>query len=131
VSIAFASRGKALASALLAALFVASLVGPAAAYKEQPAGGKYKDCHGYVLDAQEKSLKVHCIDGTPADLTFDLPITQDVLHADGTITQVKDLKKDTPVHVKFTQSWNTRKAYFIYFADPNATGDYGFKPASS
>jgi hypothetical protein len=128
VSLKTMQLAKALASATLAAsLCVALVPQPAAAYKEKPAGGKYKDCHGYVLEAQEKSLTVHCIDGTPVDLTFELPITQDVLHADGTITQVKELKKDTPVHVQFTQSFGTHKAYKIYLADPEAKGDYGFK----
>jgi hypothetical protein len=114
-------------SALLAAALLVGATVPAAAYQETPPGGKYKECHGYVLEAAEKTLKVHCLDGTPVDLTFELPITQDVQHADGTITQVKELKKGNAVHVLFGQSLGTRKAYKIYFADPNATGTYGLK----
>ena len=107
--------------------FAAALPPSALAYKEKPPNGKYRDCHGYVLEAAEKTLRVHCLDGTPADLSFDLPITQDVLHADGTVTQAKDLKKDDPVHVQYGQSLGKLKAYKIYYADPNATGTYGFK----
>jgi hypothetical protein len=118
---------RAAASAVACVAFAAAATTLATAYQETPPGGKYKECHGYVIEAAEKTLKVHCLDGTPVDLSFDLPITQDVLHADGSITQVKELKKGDAVHVLFGQSLGTRKAYKIYFADPNATGTYGLK----
>ena len=32
-------------------------------YKQLPAGGKTKDCHGYVVSVSSSNLTVHCIDG--------------------------------------------------------------------
>jgi hypothetical protein len=125
---------------LLAAVALAALLGPAGArspvsaatptpYKQLPAGGKTKDCHGYVLAVSAASLKVHCIDGTPSDLTFSaFPDTVD--EKDGTTMKTQDLKEKTAVHVVYTQSWGSHKAYQIMLADPNATGPFGFKDAA-
>jgi hypothetical protein len=101
--------------------------GAASAYTQKPPGGAYKDCHGYVLHVSGTNLKVHCLDGTPADLSFVTITGVEVEHADGTKTAVDDLKPDTPVHVQFSQSLGVRHAYKIYLADPKATGLYGFK----
>jgi hypothetical protein len=91
-----------------------------------PAGGKYKDCHGYVRHVSAANIRVHCIDGIPSDLSFisypkfvDLP--------GGKTLQAKDLKPNTPVHVIYTQSLGVRHAYKVYVADPHGHGLYGFK----
>ena len=91
-----------------------------------PAGGKYKDCHGYIRHVSASNIRVHCIDGTPADLSF-LYIPKYANLSDGKSVQTKDLKPATPVHVIFTQSLGLRKAYKIFVADPNGKGIYGFK----
>ena len=91
-----------------------------------PAGGKYKDCHGYMLHISDVNIRVHCIDGTPADLSF-LQFPKYGNNKDGKSVQVKDLLPNTPVHVIFTQSLGVRHAYKIYVADPNGHGLYGFK----
>ncbi|GAC1543711.1 MAG: hypothetical protein NVS2B17_23890 [Candidatus Velthaea sp.] len=91
-----------------------------------PAGGKYKDCHGYIRHVSSSNIRVHCIDGTPADLSF-LYIPKYANVSDGKSVQTKDLKPETPVHVIFTQSLGLRKAYKIFVADPSGKGIYGFK----
>jgi len=91
-----------------------------------PAGGKYKDCHGYILHVSDANIRVHCIDGTPADLSF-LQFPKYGNNKDGKSVQVKNLTPNTPVHVIFTQSLGVRHAYKIYVADPNGHGLYGFK----
>ena len=99
-----------------------------APYSQVPPGGKYKDCHGYVLAVSSSGLKVHCVDGTPFDITFgSFPDTVDL--KDGTTMKTQDLKEQTPVHVQFAASLGTPKAYKIMLADPNATGPFGFKDA--
>jgi|HubBroStandDraft_1064217.scaffolds.fasta_scaffold119420_2 hypothetical protein len=110
----------------VAALACALFASPASAYEQKPPGGSYKDCHGYVLHVSAGNIRVHCTDGTPADLSF-VTLTSDVQRKDGTTTPVADLKDGTPVHVQFSQSLGVRHAYKIYLADPQATGLYGFK----
>jgi hypothetical protein len=91
-----------------------------------PPGGKYKDCHGYMLHVSLNNVRVHCIDGVPADLSFlswpkftDLP--------GGKTVQTNSLKPGTPVHVIFSQSLGLRHAYKIYVANPKGHGLFGFK----
>jgi hypothetical protein len=91
-----------------------------------PPGGKYHDCHGYVRHVSLENVRVHCVDGVPADMSFlswpkfvDLP--------NGKTEQSKDLKPGTPVHVVYTFSLGLRHAYKVYVANPNGHGLYGFK----
>jgi hypothetical protein len=59
----------------LAALAIATLVAtPALAQTPPPsdngmlpAGGKFKECHGYIRHISDLNIKVHCIDGNPSD----------------------------------------------------------------
>jgi hypothetical protein len=90
-------------------------------------GGKIRDCHGYVRHVSTENIRVHCIDGRPADLSFLYAPNFATLFKDGKSVQTKDLKPGTPVHVEFTQSLGVRKAYKIYVADPKGRGLYGFK----
>jgi hypothetical protein len=90
-------------------------------------GGKIRDCHGYVRHVSTENIRVHCIDGVPADLSFLYAPNFATLFKDGKSVQTKDLKPGTPVHVEFTQSLGIRKAYKIYVADPKGRGLYGFK----
>ena len=91
-----------------------------------PPGGKNRDCHGYIRHVSLENVRVHCIDGVPADVSFlswpkfvDLP--------NGKTIQSKDLKPGTAVHVIYTQSLGIRHAYKVYVANPNGHGLYGFK----
>jgi hypothetical protein len=118
--------------ALAAVAFVASstLVASAAVTERQGAsvpGGKIRDCHGYVRHVSDENIRVHCIDGRPADLSFLTAPNFATLLSNGKSVQTKDLKPNTPVHVLFTQSLGVRKAYKIYVANPNGHGLYGFK----
>ncbi|HEV3086748.1 MAG TPA: hypothetical protein VGX96_05930 [Candidatus Elarobacter sp.] len=90
-------------------------------------GGKIRDCHGYVRHVSDTNIRVHCIDGRPADLSFLYAPNFATLLKNGKSVQTKDLKPGTPVHVEFTQSLGIRKAYKIYVADANGRGKYGFK----
>ncbi len=91
-----------------------------------PPGGKYRDCHGYVRHVSLENVRVHCIDGTPADISF-LSWPKFVSLPTGKTMESKDLKPGTPVHVVFTQSLGIRHAYKVYVANPNGHGLYGFK----
>jgi hypothetical protein len=90
-------------------------------------GGKIRDCHGYVRHVSTENIRVHCIDGRPADLSFLYAPNYATLFSNGKSVQTKDLKPGTPVHVEFTQSLGIRKAYKIYVANPQGHGLYGFK----
>jgi hypothetical protein len=90
-------------------------------------GGKIRDCHGYVRHVSDTNIRVHCIDGVPADLSFLYAPNFATLLKNGKSVQTKDLKPNTPVHVEFTQSLGVRKAYKIYVADPRGRGMFGFK----
>jgi hypothetical protein len=120
-------RYATLAMLLVAAqLFSATGVNAASTYGTVPPGGKYKDCHGYMLHVSTANIRVHCIDGVPKDLSFvSFPKFTDL--ANGKTVQTNDLKTNTPVHVIFTESLGIRHAYKIYVADPNGHGLYGFK----
>ena len=98
----------------------------AAGTENLPPGGKYHDCHGYMRHVSLENVRVHCIDGTPADMSF-LSWPRFVNLANGKTMQSKDLKPGTPVHVVFTMSLGVRHAYKVYVADPKGHGLYGFK----
>ncbi|MDB5026852.1 MAG: hypothetical protein JWO66_541 [Candidatus Eremiobacteraeota bacterium] len=118
------------ALAAIAVIVSSTLVANAAVTERQGAsvpGGKIRDCHGYVRHVSTTNIRVHCIDGTPADLSFLYAPNFATLFKDGKSVQTKDLKPGTPVHVEFTQSLGIRKAYKIYVADPKGHGLYGFK----
>ena len=118
------------ALAAVAAVASSTLVASAAVTERQGAsvpGGKIRDCHGYVRHVSDTNIRVHCIDGTPADLSFLYSPNFATLFSNGKSVQTKDLKPGTPVHVEFTQSLGIRKAYKIFVADPKGHGLYGFK----
>jgi len=118
-----------LLSSFIAGLVLAATVVSAASAGQTgslPPGGKYKDCHGYMLHVSMNNIRVHCIDGVPADLSFlswpkftDLP--------NGKTVQTNSLKPGTPVHVIFSQSLGLRHAYKVYVANPKGHGLFGFK----
>ncbi len=91
-----------------------------------PAGGHFKECHGYLRHISDLNMKVHCIDGDPSDQSF-LYFPHYAHLKDGKSIQTKELRPDTPVHVIYTQSLGIKKAYEIYVADPNGNGLYGFR----
>jgi hypothetical protein len=114
----------------LAVVASSVLVASAAVTERQGAsvpGGKIRDCHGYVRHVSSTNIRVHCIDGRPADLSFLYAPNFATLFSSGKSVQTKDLQPNTPVHVLFTQSLGIRKAYKIYVADPNGHGRFGFK----
>lgn len=113
----------------LAALAVLASAAPAGAVTGGaiPPGGHYRDCHGYVRHVSTTNIRVHCIDGVPADLSFLYAPNYATLLKNGKSVQTKNLKPNTPVHVIFTQSLGVRKASKIFVADPNGRGLYGFK----
>ena len=91
-----------------------------------PAGGHFKECHGYVRHVSDLNMRVHCIDGNPSDQSF-LYLPKYTNLKDGKSMQTTDLRPDTPVHVIYTQSVGIKKAYKIFVADPNGHGLYGFR----
>ncbi len=113
----------------LAALAVLAAAAPAGAVTGGaiPPGGHYRDCHGYVRHVSTTNIRVHCIDGVPADLSFLYAPNYATLMKNGKSVQTKDLEPNTPVHVVFTQSLGVRKASKIFVADPSGHGLYGFK----
>jgi hypothetical protein len=114
----------------LAVVASSTLVASAAVTERQGAsvpGGKIRDCHGYVRHVSTENIRVHCIDGRPADLSFLYAPNFATLFSNGKSVQTKDLKPGTPVHVEFTQSLGIRKAYKIFVANPNGHGLFGFK----
>jgi hypothetical protein len=111
---------------VLSSFFAAMPTRASAAYANTPPGGKYKDCHGYMLHVSAANIRVHCIDGVPKDLSF-ISWPKQVNLADGTTKQTVSLKPNTPVHVIFTESLGVRHAYKIYVANPKGHGLYGFK----
>jgi hypothetical protein len=127
----FASlRRSLLALTALAVVASSTLVASAAVTENQGAsvpGGKIRHCHGYVRHVSTENIRVHCIDGRPADLSFLYAPNFATLFSNGKSVQTKNLKPNTPVHVEFTQSLGIRKAYKIFVADPNGHGLYGFK----
>ena len=127
----FDSLRRSLPALAALAVVTASLAPAAAAVTERQGasipGGKIRDCHGYVRHVSSENIRVHCIDGVPADLSFLYAPNFATLFSNGKSVQTKDLKPNTPVHILFTQSLGGRKAYKIYVADPNGHGLYGFK----
>jgi hypothetical protein len=127
----FDSFRRSLPALTALALFASStLVASAELTKDKDAsvpGGKVRHCHGYVRHVSTQNIRVHCIDGVPADLSFLYAPNFATLFSNGKSVQTKDLKPNTPVHILFTQSLGIRKAYKIYVADPKGRGLYGFK----
>ena len=127
----FAPLRRSLPSLAVAALLAAPALPSAAAVTQRQGasvpGGKIRDCHGYVRHVSDTNIRVHCVDGVPADLSFLYAPNFATLMKSGKSVQTKDLKPNTPVHVEFTQSLGIRKAYKIYVADPRGRGLYGFK----
>jgi len=91
-----------------------------------PAGGKFKECHGYIRHVSTLNIKVHCIDGNASDQSF-LYLPKYANLRDGKSVQVKDLRPETPIHIYYTQAIGVKKAYKIFVADPNGKGLYGFR----
>ena len=91
-----------------------------------PAGGRLKECHGYIRHVSDFNLKAHCIDGNASDQSF-LYIPKYTNMSDGKSVQTRDLRPDTPIHILYTQSLGVKKAYKIFVADPNGRGLYGFR----
>ena len=114
---------RSLLALTLAGCVLASL--PAGA-QSAPAGGKWRDCHGYVRHVSDTNIRVHCIDGVPADLSFLYAPNYEALFSNGKSLQAKDLQPGTPVHIVFTQSLGVLKAYKIYIVDPHGHGLFGF-----
>jgi hypothetical protein len=116
-------------STLALALLTATGAAPAVAapqYAQTPPGGHYKQCHGYVLHVSADNVRVHCLDGIPANLSF-LSYPKYTSYHDGRTVQSKHLKTGTPVHVYYSQTLGIRHAYKIFVADPRGQGLYGFK----
>jgi hypothetical protein len=91
-----------------------------------PAGGHFKQCHGYIRHVSDANVKAHCIDGNASDQSF-ITFPRYANLRDGKSMQVKDLAPETPVHILYTQSLGIKKAYKIFVADPNGHGLYGFR----
>jgi hypothetical protein len=127
----FASLRRSLPALTALAVIASSTLAASAAVTERQGasipGGKIRDCHGYVRHVSTENIRVHCIDGRPADLSFLYAPNFATLLSNGKSVQTKDLKPNTPVHVEFTQSLGIRKAYKIFVANPNGHGLYGFK----
>jgi hypothetical protein len=127
----FASLRRSLPALTALAVVASSTLAASAAVTERQGasipGGKIRDCHGYVRHVSSENIRVHCIDGVPADLSFLYAPNFATLLSNGKSVQTKDLKPNTPVHVEFTQSLGIRKAYKIFVANPNGHGLYGFK----
>jgi hypothetical protein len=115
-----------LAIAVLSATPVLAQTAPPDDNGTIPAGGKFKECHGYVRHVSDLNLKVHCIDGNASDQSF-LYLPRYANLRDGKSVQTTHLLPDTPVHIFYTQSLGVKKAYKIYVAEPNGHGLYGFR----
>jgi hypothetical protein len=87
-----------------------------------PAGGKFKECHGYVRHVSTTNLKVHCIDGNASDQSF-LYIPKYAKLGNGKTVAMSELKPETTVLVYYTQSLGIKKAYRVIVSD--ATGREG------
>jgi hypothetical protein len=108
------------------ALLAMTALAMANAQDALPPGGKYKSCHGYVRHYSTVNIRAHCIDGTPADLSFQY-FPEYASMRDGRSIQIRLLAPDTPVHIIYTQSLGVRTAHEIFIADPNGRGTYGFR----
>jgi hypothetical protein len=125
----FALLRRTLAAAALATLVAAPALAQTPPPDDNgvlPAGGKFKECHGYVRHVSDLNMKVHCIDGNASDQSFITMPRYTNLRA-GKSVQTKDLRPDTPIHIFYTQSLGVKKAYKIYVADPNGKGLYGLR----
>jgi hypothetical protein len=129
MTLLFALLRRLLAAAALATLVAAPVLAQTPPPDDNgtlPAGGKFKECHGYVRHVSDLNLKVHCIDGNASDQSF-LYLPRYANLRDGKSVQTTNLRPDTPVHILYTQSLGMKKAYKIFVADPNGHGLYGFR----
>jgi hypothetical protein len=99
---------------------------PAAPGAAIPAGGHFKECHGFIRHVSDLNIKVHCIDGDASDQSF-LYFPKYTNLRDGKSIQTTALRPQTPIHILYTQSLGIKKAYKIFIADPNGHGLYGFR----
>jgi len=83
-----------------------------------PAGGKFKECHGYLRHVSTVNMKVHCIDGNPSDQSF-VTVPKFAKLTSGKTIEMQQLKPDTPVHIYYTQSLGVKKAYKVFVDDTN------------
>jgi hypothetical protein len=90
-----------------------------------PPGGHYDDCYGYIRHVSLENVRVHCVNGKPADVSF-LSWPKFVTLPNGKTEQSKDLKPQTPVHVIFSQSLGVRHAHEVYVMK-NGHGLYNIK----
>jgi hypothetical protein len=125
-TLAVGTLAFALPAVALADVTLASATAPPSDDGMLPAGGHFKECHGYIRHVSTVNMKVHCIDGDASDQSF-LYLPKFANLRDGKSVQTKDLPPDTPVHVFYTQSIGIKKAYKIYVADPQGNGVYGFR----
>jgi hypothetical protein len=129
MTVPFASLLRTLAAGAVVALLAAPALAqtpPPDADGALPAGGKFKECHGFLRHVSDANIKVHCIDGNASDQSF-ITFPRYANLRDGKSQQTKELKPDTPVHVIYTQSLGIKKAYKVYVADPDGRGLYGFR----
>ena len=91
-----------------------------------PAGGRFKQCHGYVRHVSEINLKVHCIDGKASDQSF-IYIPRFAKLASGKTVEMKTLKPETTVLVYYTQSLGVKKAYRVFVADAEGREKQGLR----
>lgn len=88
-----------------------------------PAGGKFKECHGYVRHVSSTNMKVHCIDGNASDQSF-LYVPRYATLKNGKRVETSTLRPDTPVRVLYTQSLGIKKTYKIFVADSNGSEQF-------
>ncbi len=124
--LAAAALGLALPGVAAAQAPAAAVTAPPNDNGTLPAGGHFKECHGYVRHVSTVNIKVHCIDGDASDQSF-LYLPKYANLRDGKSMQTKELAPETPVHIFYTQSVGIKKAYKIYVADPQGNGVYGFR----
>ena len=120
----------------LAALACAILAGGTAFAQSQlpanedngslPAGGKFKECNGYVRHVSSTNMKIHCIDGKASDQSF-LYLPRFATSKSGRSVQTSELRPDTPVRVLYTQTLGVKKAYRIFIADSDGNEKSSFR----
>ena len=92
-----------------------------------PPGGRYHECHGYVLHLSTENLRVHCLDGKPADVSFLTFPKYAIRKFHGRSVQDVTLRPGIPVHVIYSHELGIRHAYKVFVADPHGHGLFGFK----
>ena len=118
---------------LAAVAFAGLLCGTAFAQSQAPAadpdgsvsaGGKYKDCHGYIEHVSATNMKVHCIDGNASNQSFvNLPHL--AWFSSGKSVKTSTLAPGTLVHVVYTQGFGIKKISKIFVGDPSGNEKSG------